>query len=239
MSRVKVGPVRRPHRESVPRRTTSPRKSDVTRERILEAARRVFANYQYSAASVRMVAKEGNFPHGIIRYYFPSKAELFRTVLKGICEDIARRNASWLEEVRSMSPAEGLNRYLELFLVYNKGNPEALRVLVQNMALTANPEATPGYEHLTWLLVNTRRTFEEKISLEASTDRVRRFLDSLNGLLLYYLGASPCQAGILGLQPDGSAYRAWVRETLFAVFLPALENLADFGDPRNVPRSRD
>ncbi len=199
------------------------KKGDATRERILTAARRVFARHQYNAASLRMVASEGNFEHGIIRYHFPSKAELFKTIMSGICEDFYHANVSWLEEVKTMPPREGLALYVEHVMAYNAKKPEAMRILIQNIALMDDPESVPGYEYMTEFLVDTRQTFEEKLSLQVSGETVRRFIDSFNGLLLYYLGASPCQAQILGMKPTGRKYRNWVKETMVSVFLPLLE----------------
>ncbi len=201
------------------------KKSEVTREKILEAAGRVFALHEYNAASIRMVAREGGFGHGIIRYYYPSKADLFRAVLNNVCEALYEMTVFSLEETRRMPPRDGLTRYMELLLTFNAEKPEALRILVQNMALRDSPASTPGHDRIIRLLTDTRHAFEEKLNLRSPSEKVRMFLDSFNGLMLYYLGASPCQAGILGVDPAGREYQDWVRDTMVSVFLPLLESL--------------
>jgi hypothetical protein len=92
-----------------------------------------------------------------------------------------------------------------------------------------DPDSLPAYDHITELLVDTRRTFQEKLSLKDSDKNVQRFQDSFNGLLLYYLGASGCQARILGMDPAGKPYQNWVKETLVSLFLPLLKSIARGG----------
>jgi AcrR family transcriptional regulator len=201
------------------------KKSAVMREKIMEAARRVFAEHEYNAASIRMVATEGNFGYGIIRYYFPNKAELFKAVLKEICTDLFDMNNIWLNNVKDLPLTAGLTHYVEHLLTYNAEKPEVLRIFVQNMALMENPDSMPGHELITKFLVDTRRAMEEKLPLRSDTETTRRFIDSFNGLVLYYLGASPFEASILDVDPKSSAYREWVKETLISVFLPLLKHI--------------
>jgi hypothetical protein len=124
-----------------------------------------------------------------------------------------------------MPPRDGLARYLEHLLAFDTEKPEALRILVQNMALMDSPTSMPGHDRVIRLLTDTQRAFEEKLPLQAPSEMVRMYLDSFNGLMLYYLGASPCQAGILGVDPAGPEYRNWVRDTMVSVFLPLLESM--------------
>jgi len=49
-----------------------------TREAILAAALRIFASKGYDAASTRAIATEAGINHGLIRYYFGSKAQLWK-----------------------------------------------------------------------------------------------------------------------------------------------------------------
>lgn len=64
-------PLRRPGR---PRRATA--KED-TREQILAAAAKLFAQEGYDAASMRGVAREAGVDPALVRHYFTDKAELF------------------------------------------------------------------------------------------------------------------------------------------------------------------
>lgn len=203
------------------------RKADITRRTIMTAARRVFAEYPYHSASIRMIGDAGKFKHAIIRYHFPSKASLFRAVLTEICAEIYDVNIECLQDLAGRSPDEGFSQYLDRFLDYHFRHPTALRIVMLNLAMTRRPETLPGYLQIPGMLSRTRATFEQLIPPKNRSDDVRRFLYSFNNLVLNLLGASACQAKILGMNPSGSEYREWVKRTLVLVFLPNLMKLLD------------
>lgn len=207
-------------------RDTKPRpRAEATRAKIMATARKVFSRYPYPAASMRMIGKEGGFDHEIIRYHFPSKAALFETIAREICEDLYQANQVFLEGLASKRPEEGFALYLDRFLDYHYAHPEALRIIELNMSLSEDPQSIPGYRHIPEVLTRTRATFQEKIPLTAAPEQLERFLNSFNNLLLSYLASGYCQALTLGLEPDSRAYRAWVKKTLLEIFLPHLKRL--------------
>ena len=65
-----------------PRRRGRPRASDsaVTRERILQAAQKVFATSGYEAATFQAIAAEIGLTRPAINNYFPSKSDLYAAV---------------------------------------------------------------------------------------------------------------------------------------------------------------
>ncbi len=191
----------------------------------MTAAKKVFARLPYHAASMRMIGKEGGFNHELIRYHFPNKAKLFETIMHDICEDFYRSNISFLEGITELSVEDGFSKYLDRFLAHHYRNPEALRIIVLNMVITAEPESIPGYRHIPEMLSSTRKTFQEKIPICASDAEVERFLSGFNNLLLHLLGADYCQASILGLKNTDRKYREWVKATLQEIFLPHLQRL--------------
>jgi AcrR family transcriptional regulator len=203
----------------------SGKKSDITRDRIVAAAKRVFARFPYHAASVRMIGKEGGFNHELIRYHFPNKAGLFETILHDICDDFYHSNVSFLDGLSGMNAKEAFSLYIDRFLAHHFRNPEALRIIVLNMVMTENPESIPGYRHIPEMLSITRRTFQEKIPIRAADEDVERFLFGFNNLLLNLLGAAYCQASILGMDHTGVKYREWVKTTILEIFLPYLKRL--------------
>lgn len=201
------------------------KKADITRDRIITAAKKVFARLPYQAASMRMIGKEGGFNHELIRYHFPNKAGLFETILQDICDDFYLSNISFLDGLSEMNEKEGLSLYIDRFLAYHFRNPEALRIIVLNMVMTDKPKNIPGYRHIPKMLSTTRRTFQEKIPIIASDKEIEIFISSFNNLLIHLLGAGYCQASILGLKHTGIKYREWVKTTLLEIFLPHLKRL--------------
>ena len=200
-------------------------KSEVTRERILRAARKVFAEHPYNAASFRMIGREGGFDHPLINYYFPRKADLFEAVVSEICEEFFQANLACFEGLEKMAPREGLSLYLDRFLDFNLENPEPLRIIMLNVAQVDRLDEIPGYHHIPEVMARTRRTFEKRADLKATPEEIGMFQNSFNALVFFYLGASTCQAEILDMQAVSSEYRKWVKDTLMYIFLPHLLKL--------------
>ena len=215
---MKTGKTKRKEKDS---------KADITRRKIMAAARRVFAEYPYHSASMRMIGSAGRFNHALIRYHFPSKASLFEAVLTEICAEIYGVNIECLRGLEGLDPGGGFSRYLDSFLDHHFRHPTALRIVMLNLAMTRRPETLPGYLQIPEMLSKTRETFEQLIPPKNRTDDVRRFLYSFNNLVLNLLGASACQAKILNMNPSGAEYREWVKRTLELVFLPNLKSLME------------
>jgi AcrR family transcriptional regulator len=55
---------------------------ELSRERILEEARELFATHCYRALTMRSIAKAMGYSHGALYYHFKEKAELFYTLIK-------------------------------------------------------------------------------------------------------------------------------------------------------------
>lgn len=202
-----------------------PAKSELTRERILQAACRVFAEHPYNEASFRMIAREGGFDHPLINYYFPCKSDLFEAVVVEICDEFFQANIACLEGLERMTPRKGFPLYIDRFLDFNTRSPEPMRIILLNVAHVDRLEEIPGYQHIPDVLARTRRTFEERIRLRASAEEIAMFLNSFNALVIWFLGADTCQAQILGIESGSRAYLAWVKATLLYIFLPLLEKL--------------
>ena len=200
-------------------------RSGGTRDNIIKAARIVFTEHPYKAASVRMIGKEGGFDHPLINYYFPSKAALFEAVVAQICEEFCDANISWFDGLERMRPRDGLPLYLDRLIEFNRNTPEPLKIILLNCSQIDKLEEIPGYQHIPETLAKARRTFEDKVPLRADANQIEKFIFSFNSLLVYYLGAAPCQAAVLGMKSASAEYYKWVKETMVSVFLPLLEKL--------------
>lgn len=197
-------------------------RGEATRKKILSAAREAFSRRPYNAASIRMIAAQGKFEHGIIRYYFPNKASLFEAVVIDICKRLYECNARWLDEASSSAPGRALELYLDRLFEFNRSEPENLKIIAVNLAQNDDPEAIPGYDHIVEMLGETRQSLEKVLPENIPRDRIDRFQDSFNALVLHYLGACSCEARILGLDPQSSQYYEWVKKTILMVFSPLL-----------------
>jgi len=200
-------------------------RSEVTRDKILAAARQVFSEHPYHMATIRMIGTAGGFDHQLIAYYFPTKAGLFEAVLSEVCDEFYKANLSWYEGLDKLPLADSFSLFLDRFLEYHFQNPSPMRLLALNAALIERLEEIPGYQHIPDVLSKTRANFENNIRLNASPEDVERFINTFNTAIINYLGAAPSQSQILGLSSDSDEYRKWVKDTLMFVFLPVLRSL--------------
>jgi len=205
------------------------KKKDITRAKILKAAREVFAKYSYDAGSIRMIAKEGGFEFGLIRYYYPNKAELFRTVIRGACEELMQVHETSMEGMENLRPEQGFSLYLDRYLNYFFKNPTGLQIIVNNIYWPKDPSVDiPGYEFVPHTLSETRKQIEKTLNISAPREELYRFSDSLNAHVFMFVGGSSCQAQLMGLDPDSKEYKKWVKDTLIYLYLPHLKRLLFF-----------
>jgi len=205
-----------------------------TREKILAAAKRVFAEHPYSSASIRMVGKTAGIDHPLISYYFPTKADLFEAVIEDVAETYYQANTSWFEGLGKLSASRSLSLYIDRLLDFTATNPEALRIIALNLVQPEESIIIPGYRRIQALLVSNTETFRKIAVLRSSTREIRMFTESFNTLVINYLGAPAYYAGILGMNPRSRAYLKWVKETLLFIFLPRLRQLLR-GESQGAP----
>ena len=200
-------------------------KKTATREKILVAARKVFSEHPYSAASIRMVGKAAGIDHPLISYYFPTKAELFEAVVEDVAETYVEANTSWFEGLEILSPSRGLSLYLDRLIAFTSKHPEALRISALNLVQPEGSTNKPGHRQMQGLLTRNTETFRQVAGLRSSAREIRMFVESFNTLVINYLGAATYYARILGMNPRSTAYRKWVKESLMYLFLPRLKQL--------------
>ena len=198
-----------------------------TREKILEAAKKVFAKYPYYAASIRMIGKAAGLDHPLISYYFPTKADLFEAVLEDIVGQYYQANITWFAGLEKLSPSDGLSLYIDRLFEFALNHPEALRIIAINLVQAEESEIIPGYQRIQDLYAKMSLTFKSAVPLRASASEIEMFTQSFNTLVINFLGAGIYYAGILGLDPQGSDYLKWVKEALVFLLLPRLRQLTD------------
>jgi AcrR family transcriptional regulator len=200
-----------------------------TRTKILKAARKVFAEHAYHAASIRMVGKAAGIDHPLVSYYFPAKAELFEAVLEDIVEENYEASKEWYEGLSTMRTEPSLALFLERLMTWNRSHPYAFRVLMLNMVQAQDAETIPGYQVIQKIADQSGRLFKNSVPLQASDREIGIFITSFNALVINYLGAKAYYAGILGIQAESRKYEKWVRDTLISIFSPRLKQLIKGG----------
>ena len=99
-----------------------PRKSERTRQRIVEAANRLFYHKGYNRTSFSDVVAAAGVPRGNIYYYFKTKDDILRAAMQYRLDRIGRMLQGWTESYRT--PLERLKRFLHIL-------PDSVESLMQ------------------------------------------------------------------------------------------------------------
>ncbi len=180
------------------------------RQRILEAAVRVFAVRGYHAARVGDIAEEAGVAHGLLYHYFPSKEEVLRTLFR----DSWRLVIAAVHGIEATDdPAtEKLRRIAAVLLRSWRADPDRVRVLVREVARSP---------HLTSEVDEIREVFlliERVIARGQEEGSLRPELDARLASWIVYGGLEELLTGwALGQLPDGDEEVARAERTFVDV----------------------
>jgi len=142
------------------------RPSEVTRERIMKAAERLFAERGYDGTSIRAIVAKARVNQAAINYHFDGKDGLYRAVLRAAFRALTEQQLAHAEEVRAMSPEQALREFIRR----------------QLHPLMARDELARQLRIFNWETVRPTAVFRNLVSEEATpfmglaSDLVRRFL---------------------------------------------------------------
>lgn len=142
------------------------RPSEITRDRILKAAERLFAERGYEATSVRAIVARARVNQAAINYHFDGKEGLYREVLRAAFRGLTEHQLAHAQEGGAMSREQALAAFIHR----------------QLRPLLARDEASRHIRIFNWESVRPTAVFRKLISEEATpfmgmaTDLVRRFL---------------------------------------------------------------
>jgi AcrR family transcriptional regulator len=95
-----------------------------SRKRIMSAAGRVFSEYGYRGASMRMIAKESGVSLGGPYLYFRNKEQLYTTLLMGRLDDLTRNTRDAVKDIED--PALALATFISMRLDYARKHRELI-----------------------------------------------------------------------------------------------------------------
>jgi AcrR family transcriptional regulator len=138
----------------------------VTRERIIKAAERLFAERGYDATSIRAIVAKARVNQAAINYHFDGKDGLYREVLRGAFQALTERQLAHSDEEKSLSREDALAAFIRR----------------QLWPLMARDELSRHLRIFNWETVRPTAVFRKLLSEEAApfmglaVDLVRRFL---------------------------------------------------------------
>ncbi len=142
------------------------RPSDITRERILKAAERLFAERGYDGTSIRTIVAKAKVNQAAINYHFEGKDGLYREVLRTAFRALTEDQLAHGEEIKTMSREAALAEFVRR----------------QLRPLTARDELSRSLRIFNWETVRPTAVFRKLMSEEATpfmglaVDLIRRFL---------------------------------------------------------------
>ena len=116
---------------------TKPPEPAPSRERLLAAARELFAARGFSATGTRAIAAHAGCNLSLIKYYFESKEGLLREVVRSTAETIAAELRNLLAE--PVAGEERLRRFLEFMVGFLSRNQDFVRLVFREAVLTEGP----------------------------------------------------------------------------------------------------
>ena len=142
------------------------RPSEITRERILKAAERLFAERGYEATSVRLIVAKARVNQAAINYHFAGKDGLYREILHLAFRALTAHQLDHAEQTKAMSREKALGEFIRH----------------QLRPLSARDDLSRYIRIFNWETARPTAVFRKLISEEAvpfmalATDLVRRFM---------------------------------------------------------------
>ncbi|MGA8649013.1 MAG: CerR family C-terminal domain-containing protein [Xanthobacteraceae bacterium] len=152
------------------------RPSEITRDRILKAAERLFAERGYEDTSVRAIVAKARVNQAAINYHFAGKEGLYREVLRAAIHALTEQQLARAEDMKAMSREQALAEF----------------VRYQLRPLLARDELSRHFRIFNWEAVRPTAVYRKLISEEAApfiglaVELVRRFMPSADDRTLKF-----------------------------------------------------
>jgi AcrR family transcriptional regulator len=108
---------------------------ELSRERILDEARVLFAEHGYQTLTMRSIAQAMGYSHGALYYHFKEKADLFYTLVNQDFNTLLDRQREMLARTR-MGDLGQLQKLMQEFIRFGLENPYHYEI----MFMINNPE---------------------------------------------------------------------------------------------------
>jgi AcrR family transcriptional regulator len=178
--------------------------SDQTRDRLLDAAERLFAQKGYNAVSVREITKAAGTSLAAVNYHFRSKKELYMEVFRQRWQKQSERLRAPMLELKGrddLTPELVVRTIIKMFLETPVSDEERHRhgqLIMREMVsptevfeIMIEKQMRPFVEDVSQLLARA-------IGLDAVTDRLRLCAISLMAQGVYFNSTKPAVSRITG-----------------------------------------
>ncbi len=170
---------------------TRPVRQETTRHRIVEAALRVFARRGYHEATMDDIAAASRLSKGALYLYFPSKQDLFLSLVDSLAGMLIRRMEAAMAAA-GPSRRQKLRAALEAgFRLFQRHRP-IVRLIFLKLASLGPPLDAKQVEILDRIAALIRRELdgavaEGSIAVEDTETVARMWVGALHGVLIHWL----------------------------------------------------
>lgn len=116
-----------------PRKTPRQKRSAATRDRILDAAARVFVEHGYAAGTTNRIAEEAGLSIGSLYQYFPNKDAIVIAVLDRFADHLADRLGAEIEATMRLPWQVAGRALLDAQIRLFEENADLLRIIVEQI----------------------------------------------------------------------------------------------------------
>jgi AcrR family transcriptional regulator len=196
------------------KQTTDPR------ERLIEAARQLFASAGYDATSVRDITSRARANLGAITYYFGSKEALYHAVIERFATPVADLIAAVAAE--GGPPLDRLAKCVRVFMDHIWQHPEMPRVMMREMA-----SDRPLPDPVAKVIRRNIESFTRIIGQGQADGSIRQgpphlMAMSIAGLPLFHALAAKAVRQVVGADPADPAVRAMIADHIIGNMRRAL-----------------
>ena len=161
------------------------RSGSKTKEKILDAAMKVFSSYGYEGASIRAIAKAAGISIGGVYLYFRNKEELYLNLIK---DRIEEQDLTTKETVASAgSPEDALRAFLSLHLEYGIKNRELILINIREHGFAFGREIKRKFlrSQIELLMKVLKEGITERVFRSCNTEEAARIImATLRGIVL-------------------------------------------------------
>ena len=125
---AEVGSLERPNKRT--------EQAAATRQRLLDAAARLFAQHGYAASPVAAIGEEAGISRGLVNFHFKTKENLLHAVIEQL---VAELEARMFPDDRPDDPLEALAVLIDAHRRFLTEQPERARLLFRLQAEALNP----------------------------------------------------------------------------------------------------
>lgn len=131
------------------------RRSQVTQQKLLDAAISAFSESGYKGTSTRDIAERAGVHHPLITYHFRNKERLWRAAADRIFREFNISLVKAMAQVPELDPRARAEIFVRTYLRYSRTQPALHKIILQ--------EAGQPSERLDWLIRNHLRPLFEEV----------------------------------------------------------------------------